>query len=111
MAKCYAAQIPSRFDSASRLWVPSINLDPARKFGDLVVCLPPNANRLHADALVAALKERMAEFSSDDYIIAVGDPALIAAAACIAAKATGGLLRVLKWDRMMSAYILSEVTI
>jgi hypothetical protein len=88
--------------------VPSINLDPAKQFGDLVVMLPPNANRLHINPLVVALREQMKDFAPEDYVIAVGDPSLIAAASCIAVKKTNGLLRILKWDRQTSSYIAVE---
>lgn len=108
MPKVYAPQVPSRYDAATRLWVPSINLEPAKPFGEVVVMLPPNANRLHINPLVVALREQMKDFSADDYIVAVGDPSLIAAAACIAVKKTGGLLRILKWDRQTSTYIPVE---
>lgn len=108
MTKVYAPQVPSKYDTATRLWVPSINLDPARQYGEVVVMLPPNANRLHINPLVVALKEQMKTFTEEDYIVAVGDPSLIAAAACIAAKKTGGLLRMLKWDRQLSNYVPVE---
>lgn len=111
MPKVYAPQVPSKYDAATKLWVPSINLAPAKAFGDLVIMLPPNANRLHINPLVVALREQMKEFSAEDYVIAVGDPSLIAAAACIAAKKTGGLLRVLKWDRQSSNYIPVEANV
>lgn len=108
MSKVYAPQVPSKFDAATKLWVPSINLDPAKQFGELVVMLPPNANRLHVNPLIVALREQMKDFTADDYIVAVGDPSLIAAAACIAVKKTAGLLRILKWDRQTSSYIPVE---
>lgn len=111
MPKVYAPQVPSKYDAATKLWVPSINLDPAKAFGDLVVMLPPNANRLHINPLVVALREQMKDFSAEDHVIAVGDPSLIAAAACIAAKKTGGLLRVLKWDRQSSSYLSVEANV
>lgn len=109
MSKVYAPQIPGKRDAATRLWVPSINIDPARQYGEVVVMLPPNANRLHIAPLVAALKEQMENYTANDYLVAVGDPSLIAAAACIATKRTGGLLRILKWDRLASAYLPVEV--
>lgn len=109
MTKVYVPQQPSRFDSATRLWIPTINLDSAKAFGEVLVMLPPNANRLHTAPLIAALKDQMAECSAEDYIVAVGDPSLIAAAACIATRKTGGLLRMLKWDRMSSTYIPVEI--
>ena len=57
MSKVYAPQVPSKYDPATKLWVPSINLDHAKSFGELVVMLPPNANRLHINPLIAALRE------------------------------------------------------
>ena len=106
MPKVYAPQVPSKYDSATKLWVPSINLDPAKQYGEIV--LPPNANRLHINPLIAALREQMKDLTEEDYLIAVGDPSLIAAAACIAVKKTNGLLRILKWDRLSSSYIPVE---
>jgi hypothetical protein len=111
MSKVYAPQVPSKYDPATKLWLPSINLDPAKAFGEIVVMLPPNANRLHINPLIVALREQMKDFSADDHVVAVGDPSLIAAAACIAVRKTGGLLRILKWDRQTSAYISVEATI
>lgn len=108
MSKVYAPQVPSKYDAATKLWVPSINLEPAAQFGEIVVMLPPNANRLHINPLIVALKEQMKDFNDQDYIIAVGDPSLIAAAACIAVRKTNGLLRILKWDRQTSSYIAVE---
>lgn len=108
MSKVYAPQVPSKYDPATKLWVPSINLDPAKTFGEVVVMLPPNANRLHINPLIVALREQMKDFTADDYVIAVGDPSLIAAASCIAVRKTGGLLRVLKWDRQTGSYISVE---
>lgn len=109
MAKVYAPQIPQKRDAPTKLWIPSINIDPALKYGELVVMLPPNANRLHIAPLVAALQEQMANYTRDDYLVAVGDPSLIAAAACIAIRRTNGLLRILKWDRLSSTYLPVEV--
>lgn len=111
MPRVFAPQQPSRFDVPSKLWIPTMNMEPARKFGELIVMLPPNANRLHTAPLLAALKESMKDFSEDDWIIAVGDPSLIAAASCIAARKTGGLLRLLKWDRLTTDYIAVEMKV
>lgn len=108
MPKVYAPQLPSKYDATARLWVPSINLEPAKQYGELVIMLPPNANRLHINPLITALREQMKDMTAEDYLVAVGDPSLIAAAACIAVKKTNGLLRILKWDRLASSYILVE---
>jgi len=111
MSRVYAPQVPSRYDAATKLWVPMINLHPATLFGEVVIMLPPNANRLHINPLVTALREQMKDFSPEDYVVAVGDPSLLAAAACIAVRKTNGLLRILKWDRQTSAYIPVEANV
>jgi uncharacterized protein YcsI (UPF0317 family) len=77
MSKVYAPQVPSKYDPATKLWVPTLNLDHAKSFGEVVVMLPPNANRLHINPLVTALRDQMKDFTEEDYIIAVGDPSLI----------------------------------
>lgn len=111
MTRVFAPQLPSRFDTSTRLWIPTMNMQPAAKYGELVVLLPPNANRLHTVPLLEALKTGMTDFAKDDWLVAVGDPSLIAAAACIAIRKTGGVLRLLKWDRLTSDYIAAEMTI
>lgn len=111
MSKVYAPQVPSKYDPATKLWVPSINLEPASSFGEIVVMLPPNANRLHINPLIAALREQMKDYTEEDYVVAVGDPSLIAAVSCIAVRKTGGLLRILKWDRQTSSYIPVEANV
>jgi hypothetical protein len=111
MPKVYVPQMPSRYDAATKLWVPSINIDPAKPYGEVVVMLPPNANRLHISPLIVALREQMRDYGPEDWVVAVGDPSLIAAAACIATKKTGGILRVLKWDRQTSQYLAVETQI
>ena len=107
----YAPQQPSRFDASLEMWIPSMNLNPARRFGDLLVMLPPNLSSMMVAPLVGVLKEKMADFKAEDYLLAVGDPTLIAAAAAIAVRKTGGKLNVLKWDRQTKDYIDVELVI
>ena len=111
MPKVYAPQIPSRFDHTLRTWVPIVNMQPAEKFGELVTLLSPDAYRVAAAPMVAAMKERMRDFGPDDYLVAVGNPTLIAAAACIAAKKNNGVLKLLTWDRMAGDYLATELRV
>lgn len=108
-SRVFAPMLPSRFDTGTRMWLPMMNIDPAKKFGDVVICLPPESNRLTTAPLVAALREKLADFTENDWLVAIGDPSLIAAAAVITARKTNGLLRLLKWDRMASDYLPTEI--
>jgi hypothetical protein len=103
--------VPSRYDTDFRQWVPTVNTDPARLFGDLVIMLPPQANRMHVAPVIQGIKEKMVDFNGSDWIVAVGDPTIFAICACLAYKKTGGHLRMLKWDRLTSNYISMETTI
>lgn len=105
----YAPQQPSKFDSQFQIWTPTVDLTPALKFGELRVMLPPSFGALTGAPAVQALKERMTDFAAQDYLLAVGDPMLIAAAAGIAALRTGGKLKMLKWDRFTKDYLAVEL--
>lgn len=105
----YAPQQPSKYDAATQLWLPNVNLTPARKFGDLQVMLPPQLNSMMVGPLIEVMKEKMRDFTSRDYVLAVGDPSLIAAAAGIASLKTAGHFNMLKWDRSVKDYIEVEL--
>lgn len=109
MPKIYVPQLPSRRDSGTNSWVPTINLEPARLFGDIVVVLPPEASRLPISKIKPLLEEAMSDYSKEDCVLALGDPTVYAVAACIAMRKAGGLLRMLKWDRLSSSYNLVEI--
>ena len=105
MPNVYVPQMPSRFDLGIRAWVPTVNMAPANAYGEVIVMLPPEANRLDLTPLVEILKSKMSTFTSSDYIVAVGDPSLLAIACCIASQKTHGFIRMLKWDRNATDYI------
>lgn len=111
MPNVYVPQLPARFDGGSNLWVPTINIKPAAAFGTVVIMLPAAANRTGIEACASSIAHQMEDYGPDDYLVAVGDPTLYAVAACHAAKRAGGVLRMLKWDRLAAGYILEEVNV
>lgn len=111
MPKVYAPSVPSRFDSGTQMWIPTVDLSAAQRFGELIVMLPPNAARAGLGPCVSALKERMQDYGKDDMLIGVGNPQLIGAASIVAARATCGVLRMLTWDRFARDYSLTEVRV
>jgi hypothetical protein len=50
------------------------------------------------------LKSKLKDFSDDDYLLAMGDPAAIAIASIIAGDVNNGVVNILKWDRENRAY-------
>jgi hypothetical protein len=92
-------------------WLPQVDISPAKRFGEVNIMLPPEANRLHAAPIAQVLREKMVDYSDRDCFVALGDPTIIAMAACIAHQKARGLLRILKWDRNTSDYIMVEVRV
>lgn len=111
MSKVYIPQVPSRFDKGAGVWVPNFDVSGAAKFGEVVTMMPPEANRLNTAPLAQALREKMAAFTADDYVVALGDPTIFAIVACLAVRHCNGNLRMLKWDRMTADYLPVEVRI
>lgn len=109
MPRVFIPQVPSRYDGGTNLWVPTVNIKPAAQYGDIRVILPPAAARSGIDACTAVLREALDDYGPEDYLLALGDPTLYAVAAVLAARRTGGLLRMLKWDRLSSKYVSEEV--
>ena len=111
MPKVYAPQQPSKFDQSTKLWIPTMDLTPAEAFGELIIILPNGVSRMQTAPLVTVIKEKMQDYRHEDWLLCVGDPSLIAAAACVAAKTTGGILRLLKWDKRLASYTSTEMKV
>ena len=111
MPKVFVPQQPSRFDAATGLWIPIMDLRPAAKYGDLVIMFNQNASRADLHDVVSVMQEHMAAFQPEDYLVALGDPAFIVAASMIASRKSNGAVRLLKWDRNERIYYPAEIRI
>ena len=81
------------------------NIRSAEKFGDLKVLLPDNRQIvLSSGPLTFKLKHELKDFNDNDYLLLMGDPAIIALAGAVASDANGGRFKVLKWDRDEKKY-------
>lgn len=108
--RVFVPQVPSRYDREKAEWRPTISLRPAERFGEVVVLLPPQASRAHALPNVIAMREQLRAARPEDWLVGVGDPTLIAAAATMIMRFAGGnALRMLKWDRLAGDYVEMEI--
>jgi len=106
MSKVYVVQRPAYYDRQKKGWVNKFDLAPAEEHGVLVYMLRPgNIFRDRLDDAVKSLEEHLADYSEDDFILAVGDPVAIAAASAVASRNTGGFVTVLKFDRHANSYV------
>ena len=104
-ARVFVVQQPSVFDRQKGHFVPKYDLSPATKYGRLVFLIGPG--NIYRDRLQQAQKqiqEVMHDYSAADYILAVGDPVAIALAVIAASQKTGGVVNLLKWDRLNTSY-------
>lgn len=105
MSKCYIINEPLRYDPREGVMVPMFDLCSAEQFGQLIYVLPRGANPpSEPEEVLPFIKEAMKRYKADDYIVAIGDVHLVAWAAALAAKVTGGSISLLKWDSRVTRY-------
>ena len=109
MSKVYVPQVPSRYETTIDSWVPTVNLDPAKAFGEISILLPPEAGRMAPKALQEILLKGLENITKDDWLLATGDPIITAIANAIAVQKLDGLLRLLRWDKRAKAYDPVEI--
>ena len=86
------------------------NIRSAEKFGELKVCLPDNKQIiLSSGPLAFRLQQTLKDFNDNDYLLLIGDPAIIAVCGAIAAEVNSGRFKVLKWDRNDKRYYDLEI--
>ena len=102
--RVYVVQRPASKDRRTGEWIEKFDLSAAKRFGALVDILP-TGQIPHWDELSARMHHRLSEYQDVDYILALGDPVAIAAAAMIASHYNDGKVHLLKWDRQYRSYI------
>tara|TARA_B100002019_G_C21273495_1_gene603804 strand:- start:4386 stop:4697 length:312 start_codon:yes stop_codon:yes gene_type:complete len=91
--------------------VKNINLLPATEYGDIEILLPPGQVAFSTAPTVKRLFNNLRKFTSDDYLLMVGDPAAIAIASAVASHISCGNMRLLKWDKQERKYFVVKVSI
>lgn len=109
MTKVYIPSVPTRYDPASSSRISAVDLNPATKFGELDILVPLDGTRdIHEE--IGIIRDGLSEIKRGDFIVAVGDPILIAAAIAYACDMLGEV-RVLRWDRISKRYSVLEVVL
>jgi hypothetical protein len=88
------------------------NVTPALQFGEIVTILPPNAQVLFSVVpAVSRIKRKLEKFTDEDYLVLIGDPAVIGIVCSVAAAKNNGRFKVLKWDRREKLYVPLQIDI
>jgi hypothetical protein len=96
----------------TKIGTPKFNIMGAQKFGTLKTLLPEHSQIiLSPGPLIFKLRKMLDKYTSDDYLLLTGDPAIIGVACSIVAEKTGGKFNLLKWDRQEKTYYPIEINL
>ena len=91
---------------------PKFNIMGALKYGKLKVLLKENTQIvLSPGPIVFELRRLLKNYTSQDYLLLSGDPAVILLAGMIASDINNGKVNVLKWDRQEKVYYPLEINL
>jgi hypothetical protein len=84
---------------------PRVNIVSAAKWGDLEPLTNPfDQIHINPSRIVAQIRRKLRGFTDDDWLLAMGDPAIIGVAFAIVAEMNHQRVNILKWDKMEKSY-------
>ena len=84
---------------------PRYNVMKALPFGDVKFLFGERAQLVYSTgSLIHKIRKQLEKFNDEDFLLLVGDPAIIACAAIVASGINNGKLKLLKWDRIAGKY-------
>lgn len=107
MSRVYIVHQPTGRDRGTGAIKPTMDLSPAREFGELRYILREWENPFNdIDATVAEVRRVLVGegLGPEDWLLLVGNPCLIAIVAAEAARVVGSL-RMLQWSRSEHRYL------
>ena len=91
---------------------PKFNIMGALKYGKLKVLLKENAQIVLSPwPVIFELRKLLKNYTSKDYLLLSGDPAIIGLACTIVSDINGGKFKLLKWDRQEKVYYPLEINL
>ena len=91
---------------------PRVNIVSAAKWGDLEPLTNPfDQIHINPSRIVAQIRRKLREFTDDDWLLAMGDPAIIGVAFAVASEQNHGRVSLLKWDKMEKSYYPVKISL
>ena len=91
---------------------PKINIMGASNYGTFKFLLPEFSQMIFSPGpLIFKLRKGLKNFTSEDYLLLTGDPAIIGVACSIVSDTTNGKYNVLKWDKQERKYYPIEINL
>ena len=115
MAKVYLVQdlpLIKEHEDPEKVGQPRFDLSPAIKYGEIKVMFSRlKQMQFSPGPLILEIKNSLKDFTSEDYLLLYGDPALIGVVCSVASDITNGKYKLLKWDRIASGYFPIEINL
>ena len=84
---------------------PKINIVGATDYGTVKSLLPELSQIIFSPGpLIFKLRKSLKDFTTTDYLLLTGDPAIIGVACSIVSDMTNGRYKLLKWDKQERKY-------
>ena len=91
---------------------PKINIVGASSYGQLKFLLPEFSQMIFSPGpLIFKLRKALKNFTTEDYLLLTGDPAIIGVACSIVSDMTNGKYNLLKWDKQERSYYPIEINL
>ena len=91
---------------------PKINIIGASEFGKMKFLLPEFSQIIFSPGpLIFKLRKALKDFTTGDYLLLTGDPAIIGVACALVSNMTNGKYKVLKWDKQERRYYPIEINL
>jgi hypothetical protein len=91
---------------------PKINIMGAAKYGKFEFLLPEFSQIIFSPGpLIFKLRKALKDFTTEDYLLLTGDPAIIGVACSIVSDMTNGKYNLLKWDKQERKYYPIEINL
>ena len=91
---------------------PKINIMGASKYGEFKFLLPEFSQIIFSPGpLIFKLRKSLKDFTTEDYLLLTGDPAIIGVACSIVSDMTNGKYILLKWDKQEKQYYPIEINL
>ena len=91
--------------AGTKVGSPKINIMGASEYGSLKFLLPELSQIIFSPGpLIFKLRKTLKNFTSEDYLLLTGDPAIIGVACSIVSDITNGKYKLLKWDKQERKY-------
>ena len=91
---------------------PKINIMGASKYGKFKFLLPEFSQIIFSPGpLIYKLRQGLKDYTSSDYLLLTGDPAIIGVACSLVSDITNGKYKLLKWDKQERKYYPIEINL